>query len=93
MSLSTNLDFLSGALAATSKMEIVSKSQPIPEGYYGETIDIDVLHSHTLTWIGDSDMEVVATKKGNEQDKCTLIVKSNTGSRDEIRKSANEFRI
>lgn len=66
MGLSTNLDFLSGALAATSKMEIVSIAK-IPEGHYGKPIDIVDLHSHTLTWIGDEDLEVVATKKGDGQ--------------------------
>jgi len=55
MSLSTNLDFLSGALAAASydNVNIVSKDHPNPDGFQREIFDMDTLHSHSLTWIGN----------------------------------------
>ena len=93
MSLSTNLDFLSGALAATSKVNIVSQYHPNPDGFERRTFDMDAVHSHSLTWIGNTDIELVEARKGNGQEKCTLYVKTLTGKTLEIRKSANEFRI
>ena len=93
MDLSTNLDFLSGALAATSKVNIVSKDHPNPDGFERRTFDMDAVHSHSLTWIGNTDIELVEARKGNGQEKCTLYVKTLTGKTIEIRKPANEFRI
>ena len=87
MDLSTNLDFLSGALAATSKVNIVSKDHPNPNGCEREEFDMDALHSRSLTWIGNKNFEIVEAKRSS----IDILVKTLTGKTVEIRKLANKI--
>jgi len=81
MSLSTNLDFLSGALAATSKVKIVSKHHPNSDGFKRVKFDMDTLHSRSLTWIGNKNFEIVSARRSRS----TIFVKTLTGKTVEIR--------
>jgi len=79
MSLSSNLDFLSGAFSAVSGSPIVSKKEaPV----YAQNFDLGSLHARSLQWsrvTGDEDTTSPRSKRVKKDPNCNLHVKTLTG--------------
>ena len=81
MDLSTDTDFISGALKLMTGVDIVSRGEGGDGGVYAGSFDLDCLHKKSLQWRGEDVIPAVSVSKGDGSGVMKISIVTLTGQR------------
>ena len=81
MDLSTDTDFISGALKLMTGVDIVSRGEGGDGGVYAGSFDLDCLHKKSLQWRGEDVIPAVSVSKGEGSGVMKISIVTLTGQR------------